>query len=116
MRRRSNILTLSAVLSAMAVAALAPPCAFAQARGAIEGTVRDTRQVMLRVTIIAKEDKTGDTNEAVSADDGTFVIGGILPGTYTVTIQDPGFNPFSRKVVVAPGETFRLDIILEYSV
>src|SRR5688572_16894384 len=116
MRRRSNILTLSALLSALAVAALAPPNAFAQTRGSIEGTVRDTRQVMLRVTITAKNDTTGATREAVSAEDGTFVIGGILPGTYTVTIQDEGFNPFSRKVVVVAGEALKLDIILEYSV
>ena len=115
MRRRSNILTLSALLSALAVAALAPPNAFAQTRGSIEGTVRDTRQVMLRVTITAKNDTTGATREAVSAEDGTFVIGGILPGTYTVTIQDEGFNPFSRKVVVVAGEALKLDIVLEYA-
>src|SRR5687768_9845183 len=115
MRRRSTLLTFSPLLLALAVSALVPPCAFAQSRGSIEGTVRDTRQVMLRVTITAKNETTGATREAVSAEDGTYVLGGILPGTYTVTIQDAGFSPFSRKVVVVAGETLKLDIILEYA-
>ncbi len=48
-----------------------------------------------------------------SSDRGTYTVSGMPAGSYDLSVEAPGFNPFSRKnVTLQAGETLRLDIRL----
>ncbi|MFC2102182.1 von Willebrand factor type A domain-containing protein [Bacteroidota bacterium] len=74
------------------------------------------------------QDKTGDpipsanlllyytkcpTATVKSAFDGTYSIPRIPAGTYTLEVTKPGFKGVKKRVVIASGDTTRLDITLQ---
>ena len=77
--------------------ALAPP-AFGQAgRSEINGTVFDQEKAVLPgVTVTVTEENTGLTRNTVTTGDGTFLIPTLLPGTYTIKADLPGFQPTTQ--------------------
>jgi hypothetical protein len=101
----------------MALACLVLPArqAAAQERGSISGTVVDGNRAPMRVTIVAKRSGTDTTRTAVSSEDGAFVLGGLLAGTYVITVESPGFVPYRSETVLAEGADVTLDIVLGYS-
>lgn len=46
------------------------------------------------------------------AADGTFVLGGVAPGTYEIEARVPGRSPARARVSVAPGETATVALAL----
>jgi len=95
-------------------------CAEVSAQGAratIAGTVKDSRGIaMPRVTVTIRNLETEAERPAVTAPDGTFSVGGLAPGRYRVTIQEPGILPFTREITVQAGERSALEIALSYTV
>jgi hypothetical protein len=94
------------------------PCGRAQTSlvsGALEGAVTDSsggRMSAVKVTV--REVATHQSREAVSAAEGTFHISALAPGTYEVSVSQPGFGPYKHVGVVLPlGATVHLDIVLE---
>jgi hypothetical protein len=91
--------------------------AAAQTRGAITGLVSDVRgTVLARINVKVRQTETGTEREAVTAPDGTFQIGGLLPGEYEITVEDFGFTPFRTRVRLAAGATEKVTISLGYTV
>ncbi|MGH9313470.1 MAG: TonB-dependent receptor domain-containing protein, partial [Vicinamibacterales bacterium] len=98
MKQRLVTLVLSVVLTATASAA-----AFAQggATSSLAGTVTDTSGAVLPgATVVAKHNGTGAVSNAVTADNGTFNIPALNPGTYTVTVSLSGFKTVALNDVV----------------
>ena len=86
-------------------------------RATIAGTVKDTRGIALpRVTVTIRNIESEADRPAVTAPDGTFSVGGLVPGRYRVSIQEPGVVPFAREVTVLAGARADLDIVLSYTV
>ncbi len=112
-RRRSAVV----VLSLLALAAF-PRVGRAQGeRGTITGTVTDNRDARLaRVTVVVRNRETGAERPAVTGPDGAFSVGGLVPGTYDVTVTDPGFVAFRQEVKLAAGQSVPLEIQLRYTV
>jgi outer membrane receptor for ferrienterochelin and colicin len=92
-----------------------PTGLFAQSsNGAISGNVSDDQGGALPgVTLTASNTETGATRTTVSNDKGHYEIGLLPPGTYNVTGELSGFQPFSRKgVVVNVGTDVALNLTL----
>ena len=49
------------------------------------------------MTITVRNQDTGMFRETVSGDDGTFIVSGIVPGTYQITGELQGFKKFERR-------------------
>lgn len=84
--------------------------ALAQDAGVISGRVLDATS---RAPIgLAQIQIVGTTRGGVTADDGTFRIGGVRPGQYTVRVLRLGFQASGRLVTVTAGGTSELEFLL----
>lgn len=67
----------------------------------VSGTVTDsTGAVVAGAVIAALNTATQSKSTAESNQDGTYVITGLIPGTYTVTVAKTGFQTFKESEVV----------------
>src|ERR1035438_7424659 len=82
--------------------------------GALRGTVLDASGKSIgdvKVTLV--DEAGGGQRAAISAAEG-FSFSQVVPATYTVVAEAPGFKKFERKhVIVATQETVSLDLKME---
>ena len=70
--------------------------------------------VLPGVTIVARNEASGQYREIVSGDDGSFFMSALTPGLYEMAAQLEGFKKYQRKGVrVEVGKTISIDIQLE---
>src|SRR5260370_13670427 len=86
------------------------PATAQERNGQITGRVTDSTHAILQGARVEVQ-PTGQT--AVSNGKGEFVISGLAPGHYALTITYVGFTPFSKDVDVAAGNTANVDAALE---
>src|SRR5947207_3246043 len=90
---------------------------FAQAGGAVTGTVIDPDgNPVAGATVNVKLTPAGAAGSAVSTAKGDFTISGLAAGDYELSIPPIGFTfrPYSRSgLMVRAGETLRADIRLD---
>lgn len=99
--------------------ALAAATAFAQEPiGSIEGTVTDPQNAIVQnASVTARNVATNLTRTATTAENGTYRISQLPPGTYEVKVSGTNFKTsVVSDVVVAVGQTLPLDIHLEIGV
>lgn len=96
-----TVCTCAAVAIALILlACVAMPTANAQTGGeaGIQGTVTDpTGAAIPHATVIATENATGTKSTRETTGDGLFTISPIRPGTYTVSVQSPGFHEYIQQ-------------------
>jgi hypothetical protein len=99
---RSKALRLVAVLG---VLLLGTVWLFGQAEtGLITGTVTDTSNAVVPgATVTVVSGTTGLTRSTTTQSGGEYTITNLPPTTYTLTIEHPGFQKFTRQVQVAVG-------------
>jgi len=80
--------------------------------GAINATVvNPNKEVVVGASVTARNTGTNKEATATTDDNGGFKLVNLDPGTYTVTVNGPGFAPFSAEnVVVEVGRSTTLDI------
>ncbi len=103
---------LSCVLSGLLVSAAS---AFAQqGTTEIRGKVVDAQaSAVPGAMVVVKNQNTGMFRETVSGADGTYFVGGIVPGTYEVTAELQGFKKLGLKDIrLEIGKTTTLDLQL----
>ena len=85
-----------------------------QGRAELRGNVTDEQGGALPgVSILITNQDTGTFREVVSSADGSFFAGQMLPGTFRVTAQLPGFASFERPdFAIGVGRTLDLDIVM----
>ncbi|HEY1341074.1 MAG TPA: carboxypeptidase regulatory-like domain-containing protein [Bryobacteraceae bacterium] len=91
-------------------------CVFAQRDlGTITGTITDPQGAGVpnaKVTIV--ENATGLSYGVVASDTGEFVRPLLKPGTYTVTVEAPGFRKAQQKdIIVTAGDRIGVNISLQ---
>src|SRR5579875_3464562 len=83
--------------------------------GTITGTITDPQGAAIanaKVTIT--NDATGVSSDTVTTDTGAFTRPALNPGTYTVTVQAPGFQKSEQKnVLVNPNEPVAVNLTLQ---
>src|SRR5882757_8480314 len=103
MNRATNNRSLLAVLTAVSLffAVAASAQSF---RGSIRGKVTDpSGSVIAGAKVSAKNTGTGLTREAITGNDGGYVLAELPAGVYTVTAQAPGLSPAGMNVQVSVG-------------
>lgn len=99
------------IYSIILVAALA----FGQSgTGTIKGTLTDESGAIIPAATITLTGAAGSRTAQTQAD-GTYTFADVAPGQYAVTLNYPGFAPFSRPVTVAAGAAAQVPIQLALS-
>lgn len=102
--------------AATVVALLAPVSAWAQVSTAnIGGTVKDESGAVLPgVNVAVINSGNGARRDTVTAENGTFRVQALQPGTYEVQAEMTGFNTFAQKgVVLEVGQDVTITIDLK---
>src|ERR1700686_1753659 len=74
--------------------------------GTIRGTVTGSGGAITSgAQITARNPASGVTRNTASQDDGTYVLAGLVPATYVVTVRRIGTAPQTRTIVVQIGST-----------
>ena len=86
-----------------------------QGTGELRGRVLDAQSAVLPgVTIVAKNEASGQFREIVSGADGSFFMSALTPGMYELTAQLSGFKKYQRgNVRVEVGKTQSIDVQLQ---
>jgi hypothetical protein len=113
--RRTKAIAWYAVAIAIAcLISLAPRIGNAQASAGITGTITDPSGAVIsnaKVTITNEE--TSVANKTISGSAGTYSFKGLLPGKYTVAVDDPGFKKeVQRGINIDVSTTATVDISL----
>ncbi len=89
---------------------LSAACAYSQELAALDGFITDASngETLISANVILEGTFRGATTNL----SGYYAISGIEPGTYTVRYSYIGFGTVTREVVLAAGESVRLDIEL----
>ncbi|MGE0815829.1 MAG: TonB-dependent receptor [Vicinamibacterales bacterium] len=91
------------------------PIAAGQSYSDLRGRVEDEQgSVMPGVTIVVRNQDSGQFREVVSGGDGSYLITSLNPGVYEVSAELPGFKRFIRRDVrLAVGEAQTITVRLE---
>src|ERR1044071_6460304 len=83
--------------------------------GSIEGTVSDPQGAVVQgATVMVRNTATNFTRTATTAENGTYRISQLPPGTYEVKVSGPNCKTsFISGSVVAVGQNLPLDVHLE---
>jgi hypothetical protein len=104
---RKPIFLLTSLFLSIFVAAQTPT-------GTIEGTIQDTQNAAItnaKISVISNS--TGVSKQVTSDSNGRFELPFLNPGTYTVTVEAPGFRIEKREsVVVQISQTLPLSFTL----
>lgn len=83
-------------------------------KGIISGTIRDRNgAVIVRASISIVDQVTRRFINSESNDEGQFRISGLLPATYEIVVESPGFNRHTVKDLALGGrETIKVEVVL----
>ena len=83
--------------------------------GTLTGTITDkTGAVVPHVSVTLTNQDTGQVRTTMSNEPGDYLLSNILPGTYTVSLQDAGFAGFTQKnITIEINRQVRIDIALQ---
>ena len=86
-----------------------------QGTGELRGKVTDAQSAVLPgVTVLARNEASGQFREVVSGGDGSFFMSALIPGSYELSAQLTGFRPYRRAGVrVEVGKTVSIDLQLQ---
>lgn len=91
-------------LAVLGLAVLAVGSASAQtSTGTVQGTVTSGGAPIADAQILARNVESGIQRTTVSRDQGFYVLPGLIPGTYDVTVRRIGSSPITRRVLVQIG-------------
>src|SRR5437868_7762682 len=82
--------------------------------GTVRGYVKDQNGAAVAdVELQARQAATGITRSAATRGDGSYVLPGLTPGNYVLSVRKIGFTPQNRPVVVQIGATTMGDFTLQ---
>src|SRR5438309_7350540 len=98
---RTNMLTkfVSCITATFLLLSFFAISAIAQSdRGAITGFIRDQSGANVpNATVTARNENNGTESRTTTNQDGYYTVTNILPGTYTITAEAPGFKKYETS-------------------
>src|SRR5215471_12578940 len=80
---------------------LSMPAVAQSVSGAISGVVMDpSRAVIPGATVTLTNERTGDSRQLITNEQGRFIFSAVQPDSYTIKIELPGFQTLEQKNVV----------------
>src|SRR5205085_3899873 len=76
----------------------------------IRGSVSNAATAAPGAAVTAVNVETGATLHAVAGPDGSYVLSGLRPGTYDISVSSDGGAPVTQRVIVSVGQTATLDL------
>jgi hypothetical protein len=105
--------TLKSCLFALLVGALAASAVAQTSTATIHGKVADEQgKVLAGAKIDAVGTASGFVKTVTAGPDGSFQLGGLTPGEYTIVVSAPGFEPRSETQTVLVGQNLALIFVL----
>jgi hypothetical protein len=117
-KRKELLLPLARIFAVLATVVMqligGAPFASAQSyRGTIRGVVTDpSGAVVVGATVEGRSTRTGYSRQAVTAEDGGYVLAELPAGEYEVSVSSAGFNTAKATGLVEVGKDTTLDIKL----
>jgi hypothetical protein len=106
MNTRNVVRWFGQTLIVLGLAVFAVGSASAQtSTGTIQGTVTSGGVPVASAQILARNVESGIQRTTLSHDQGFYVLPGVIPGTYDVTVRRIGSAPQTRRVLVQIGAT-----------
>jgi hypothetical protein len=99
-------------LTAFMLVAIGAATAMAQTdQGRFTGTVRDSQNAFVAgATVKVKNERTGEEREALTNQQGYFLIGSLKPSTYTIRAEKTGFSAIEyTNMTINVGQELNLD-------
>jgi hypothetical protein len=78
-------------------------------RAAVYGNVTDPTGALVPAGTAAVQGATGAPQTASVNDHGQYVLNGLIPGQYKLTISSPGFAPFQTDITLATNQGIEID-------
>ncbi|HEY4049062.1 MAG TPA: carboxypeptidase regulatory-like domain-containing protein [Acidobacteriaceae bacterium] len=101
----------------LALALVLSPLALGQgSAGTVRGHIADPTGAVIPQAQITLTGAGGKTSGASSDAAGSYQIRGLSPGTYSVTVDSPGFAKFTGTLAITPGQTKTLDIAMQIQI
>jgi len=106
----SPLRTCSTLLITIGLLAFAVPTTAQTITGSISGAVADsTGGLIPSATVTLVSDKTGQTRTAATNGEGRFNFAALQPGTYSLKIEQQGFQAFEqRNIILSANENLAL--------
>jgi len=106
----SPLRTCSILLITIALLAIAVPATAQTITGSISGAVADSTGGMIpSATVTLASEKTGQTRTAATNGEGRFNFAALQPGTYSLKIEQQGFQAFEqRNIILSANENLAL--------
>jgi hypothetical protein len=84
-------------------------------RGTVTGTISDASKALIpRAAVVATNTQTAARYEKTSTETGNYTLAQLPVGTYTVSVEQPGFKKYTRQgIMVLVAQTLRVDVALE---
>ena len=96
-----NKFWMKALVGATLVLCLASVAAAQSYRGRVQGAVTDqTQGAITGATVTLLNVATGVRSTRTTSEAGLFLFDLVDPGTYTVTVESPGFGKFAQENIV----------------
>ena len=110
---QSRFARLSAV--AFGLISLSGVCLGQGSRGSITGRVTDPQNAVVpRAPVVVKSALSGETTKTATNQTGYYEVNFLDPGTYSVSVEAPGFKTTIRSgIVLETGERLSIDMHLE---
>ena len=88
---------------------------FGQVNSSIGGTIEDASKALIPgVTVTATNTQTGVSNTVITNESGAYNFAALIPGTYKVAAELPGFKTYTyNDVQLSAGTPVRLNFTLE---
>ncbi len=113
MKSRRFIRSVLALASLFTLVAF--PAAAQTTYGKIVGNVRDTSDsVMAGVKVTVTNEASGESYTQPTSDLGAYAFHTLIPGTYAIQAEMPGFRPIrTQHVTLQVNQTARFDLVME---
>lgn len=81
----------------------------------LKGTVTDPAGAAISgASVSIRHEATGASRAAVTGESGTFLMAGVSPGSFTITVTHTGFQPFERAgLMLTTGQTAGIAVKLD---